>query len=249
MSFTVIIPARFASSRLHKKVLANLGGKPMVVRVAERAAQSNATHVIVATDHYDIYSVCMSYGINVTMTKVDHVSGTDRVAEVAATLNLAEDAIIVNVQGDEPLIDPNLISKVASYITPDTDIATVAHKIKLSKKIYNPNIVKVILNKKNQAIYFSRAAIPWHYNKFPDDINNHFKSHFTILRHIGLYAYTNKFLKIYNTLSVSPLEKIEGLEQLRILWHGYNITVHVTQLSPEIGVDTLEDLKRIQQYF
>lgn len=250
MSFIVIIPARFASTRLPKKPLIDLGGQPMVVRVSRRAALSGATHVIVATDHKDIYQACKLNGIDVVMTRTDHFSGTNRVAEVAATLNLNEDAVVVNVQGDEPLISPDLITATASHIKSDILMATAAHPIVSCSKIFNPNIVKVVLDKNKQAIYFSRAVIPWYRDGFArsqENLRN--LHHYQPLRHIGLYAYANKFLQIYPTLTVSPLEEFEELEQLRVLWHGYKINVHVTSLLSETGVDTPEDLKRIRKYF
>jgi 3-deoxy-manno-octulosonate cytidylyltransferase (CMP-KDO synthetase) len=252
MSFIVIIPARFASTRLPNKPLADLGGKPMIVRVAERAAQSGAVRIVVATDHRDIYAACEQHGIDVAMTRADHLSGTDRVAEVAAALELSDDAVVVNVQGDEPLIDPSLIVAVAAQIKAGVPMATAAHRIELLPEMFNPNVVKVVLNKDGGAMYFSRAAIPWHRDDFVQSKENLSEPHsheFALLRHIGMYAYTNQFLQIYPTLTVSPLERIEALEQLRVLWHGYAIAVHVTSLLPEAGVDTLEDLERVRKHF
>lgn len=252
MSFIVIIPARLASTRLPNKPLADLGGKPMIVRVAERAVLSGAARIVVATDHRDIYAVCEQHGVDVAMTRADHLSGTDRIAEVAAALNLPDDAVVVNVQGDEPLIDPGLIAAVAAHIEAGALMATAAHRIELLPEMFNPNAVKVVLNKDGCAMYFSRAAIPWHRDGFvqPGESLSDLHSHeLTLLRHIGVYAYTNEFLRIYPTLTASPLERIEALEQLRVLWHGYAIAVHVTSLLPEAGVDTPEDLARVRKHF
>lgn len=248
MSFTVVIPSRLASTRLPNKALADLGGKPMVVRTAERAAQSGAIDVIVATDHVDIVAACRAYGVNVRMTRADHPSGTDRIAEVAAALDLADDAVVVNVQGDEPLIDPGLIAATAALIRPDLSMATAAHAIDEMTEVLNPNFVKVVLNQAGQALYFSRAAIPWHRDGFAQSLNR-LPTGYRPLRHIGLYAYTNAFLQAYPALAVSPLEQIEALEQLRVLWHGLPIAVHVTDGVPVAGVDTPDDLARVRRYF
>lgn len=248
MSFTVIIPARLASTRLPNKPLADLGGKPMIVRVAERAMQSGAARVIVATDHADIFAACVQNNIAVQMTRGDHPSGTDRIAEVAAALGLAEDAVIVNVQGDEPLIDPSLIAATASLISREVPMATAAHAIDEIAEAFNPNVVKVVLDKLGRALYFSRATIPWHRDGFAQG-REQLPPAYTPLRHIGLYAYRNSFLQAYPQLAVSPLEQIEALEQLRVLWHGVPIAVHVTPHAPAAGVDTPEDLLRVRRYF
>ena len=248
MSFTVIIPARLASTRLPNKPLADLGGKPMVVRVAEQAARSGAAQIVVATDHADIIDACEKHGVAARMTRADHPSGTDRIAEVAAALGLSEDAVVVNVQGDEPLIDPRLISATASLIGEDVPMATVAHPIDDIGEIFNPNIVKVVLDKSGRALYFSRATIPWHRDGFAQS-REVVPAGYRPLRHIGLYAYRNAFLQAYPRLAISPLEQIEALEQLRALWHGYPIAVHVTDDVPATGVDTPEDLSRMRRYF
>lgn len=248
MSFTVIIPARLASTRLPNKPLADLGGKPMIVRVAERAMQSGAAQVIVATDHADIFAACRQNNIAVQMTRADHPSGTDRIAEVAAALGLPDDAVVVNVQGDEPLIDPSLIAATAALIAHDVPMATAAHAITDMAEAFNPNVVKVVLNKAGCALYFSRATIPWHRDGFAHG-REQMPAAYAPLRHIGLYAYRNAFLQEYPQLSVSPLEQIEALEQLRVLWHGVPIAVHVTPHAPAAGVDTPEDLLRVRQYF
>lgn len=248
MSFTVIIPARMASTRLPNKPLADLGGKPMVVRVAERAARSGAAQVVVATDHADIFAACRQHGVAVQMTHEDHPSGTDRIAEVAAALKLSPEAVVVNVQGDEPLIDPGLIAATAECIAADVPMATAAHPITEVAEVFNPNVVKVVLDKAGRALYFSRATIPWHRDGFAQS-REALPVGYAPLRHIGLYAYSNAFLQSYPKLEVSPLEQIEALEQLRVLWHGYPIAVHVTGNAPAAGVDTPDDLERVRQYF
>ncbi|MBC3918332.1 3-deoxy-manno-octulosonate cytidylyltransferase [Undibacterium sp. CY18W] len=248
MSFIAIIPARLASSRLPNKPLADIGGKPMVVRTAERALESGASAIMVATDHADIVAACQAHGVPVCMTRADHPSGTDRIAEVAAGMNLADDAVIVNVQGDEPLIDPALIAATAALVNADVPMATAAHPIHGVDDGFNPNVVKVVLDKHGRALYFSRATIPWHRDAFAVS-RTEFPAGYAPLRHIGLYAYRNDFLKKYPQLAISPLEQIEALEQLRVLWHGYAIAVHVTASSPAPGVDTAEDLQRVRQFF
>lgn len=248
MSFTVIIPARMASTRLPNKPLADLGGKPMIVRVAERALQSGAAQVVVATDHDDISAACRQHGVAVQMTRSDHPSGTDRIAEVAARIGLADDAVVVNVQGDEPLIDPALITATAALISREVPMATAAHAIDDMAEAFNPNVVKVVLDKAGRALYFSRATIPWHRDGFTQS-KEVLPDGYAPLRHIGLYAYRNSFLQAYPQLPVSPLEQLEALEQLRVLWHGFSIAVHVTANVPTAGVDTPEDLLRVRRYF
>lgn len=248
MSFTVLIPARLASTRLPNKPLADLGGKPMIVRVAERAALSFAAQVIVATDHADIYAACMQHGIAVRMTRADHPSGSDRIAEVAAALGLSDEAVVVNVQGDEPLIDHELVNATAALIDSETPMATAAHPIEQMDDMRNPNVVKVVLDHVGRAMYFSRAAIPWHRDSFSSAAGADAVQGLP-LRHIGLYAYTNRFLQRYPTLSPSPLEGIEALEQLRVLWHRIPIGVHITRGAPAPGIDTLEDLERARRHF
>ncbi|WP_220807649.1 3-deoxy-manno-octulosonate cytidylyltransferase [Noviherbaspirillum aridicola] len=248
MSFTVIIPARLASTRLPNKPLADIAGKPMVVRVAERAALSGAASVAVATDHPDIVAACRSHGIAVHMTRADHPSGTDRIAEVAAAMSLPADAVIVNVQGDEPLIDPALIAAVAARIDAGVPMATAAHPIDTAADAFNPNVVKVVLDKAGRALYFSRATIPWHRDGFAAS-REQLPPAYQPLRHIGLYGFRNDFLQAYPRMPVSPLEQVEALEQLRVLWHGHPIAVHVTESAPAAGVDTPEDLERVRGIF
>jgi 3-deoxy-manno-octulosonate cytidylyltransferase (CMP-KDO synthetase) len=248
MSFVAIVPARLASTRLPNKPLADIGGKPMVVRTAERALLSGASQVVVATDHADIFAACKAHGIDVKMTRSDHPSGTDRIAEVAAAMGLASDTVVVNVQGDEPLIDPALIAATAALVNAQTPMATAAHAIYEAQDLFNPNVVKVVLDKFSRALYFSRATMPWARDAFAQN-QEVMPDGYQALRHIGLYAYQNQFLQAYPALPISPLEQIEALEQLRVLWNGIAIAVHVTEQSPVAGVDTLEDLQRVRTFF
>ncbi|WP_250477039.1 3-deoxy-manno-octulosonate cytidylyltransferase [Caballeronia sp. INML1] len=255
--FIAVIPARLASTRLPNKPLADIGGKPMVVRVAERARESGASQVLVATDSDRVVEAVRDHGIEVMMTRSDHPTGTDRLAEVATRLGWDDDAIVVNVQGDEPLIDPQLVRDVAAHLSahPGCAIATAAHPIHDPADVFNPNVVKVVLDAKSVALYFSRAPIPWtrdvwqpHWPdvaalaKLPSVPEN-------VLRHIGLYAYRAKFLRDFPTLAQAPIEAAEALEQLRALWHGERIAVRVTQDAPPPGVDTPADLERVQALF
>ncbi|MBA5637104.1 3-deoxy-manno-octulosonate cytidylyltransferase [Duganella sp. LX20W] len=248
MAFTVIIPARLASTRLPNKPLADLGGKPMVVRVAERAREAGAERIIVATDHEDIRAACAAHGVEACMTRADHPSGTDRIAEVARMMQLPPQAVVVNLQGDEPLIDPALLAAAAARISADVPMSTCAHPLHDAADAFNPNVVKVVLDKAGRALYFSRATIPWHRDAFAQDRVT-LPAGYVPLRHIGLYAYRNDFLQAYPALEQSPLEQIEALEQLRVLWHGYPIAVHVTDSAPAAGVDTPEDLERVRQHY
>ncbi|MCC2954595.1 3-deoxy-manno-octulosonate cytidylyltransferase [Massilia sp. IC2-477] len=248
MGFTVIIPARLASTRLPNKPLADLGGKPMVVRVAERARESGASRIIVATDHPDILAACQAHGIEACMTRADHPSGTDRIAEVAQQLGLAPEEVVVNLQGDEPLIDPSLLAACAARIRDGVPMATVAHPIHDVADVFNPNVVKVVLDKAGRALYFSRATIPWNRDAFAASKES-LPAGYAPLRHVGLYAYSNAFLQAYPALESSPLETIEALEQLRVLWHGYPIAVHITDSAPPAGVDTPDDLERVRRHY
>ncbi|MDD2700709.1 MAG: 3-deoxy-manno-octulosonate cytidylyltransferase [Sideroxydans sp.] len=249
LAFQVVIPARFASTRLPGKPLLDIGGKPMVIRVAEQASKSGAEQIIIATDHEPIVAVAQENGFQGCMTRADHVSGTDRIAEVALQQGWPDDTIVVNVQGDEPLIPPQLISAVAQHLHdhPECAIATACHPIHAEDDMRNPNIVKAVLNKHGNALYFSRAPIPWPRDAYakqqllPNDIG--------VLRHIGIYAYRTAFLKEYGQLAPAPIELAESLEQLRALYHGYQIGVTITQDAPPSGVDTEQDLMTARRIF
>ena len=241
-AFKVVIPARYASTRLHGKPLLNIAGKPMIAHVCERAAQAGAEDIIVATDDSRIFQTVTELGIKAVMTRADHQSGTERIAEVAQLCSWAGDDIIVNLQGDEPLIPPDYIREVAFALAgqKQAGIATLAAKILHEDEVFNSNAVKVVLDKNNYALYFSRATIP----HCRDAIN---RVSTTYLRHIGMYAYTVDFLNRYCSWQASPLEAIESLEQLRILWHGDKVLVKVVDKTPEAGVDTAEDLLRVER--
>jgi 3-deoxy-manno-octulosonate cytidylyltransferase (CMP-KDO synthetase) len=244
MTFKVVIPARYASTRLPGKPLLDIAGKPMVVRVAEQAEKSGANEIIIATDFKKILDAAEASGIKAVMTRVTHHSGTDRIAEVAQQLNWADAEIVVNVQGDEPLIDPKLIQEVATHLSQNKDavMATACHAIHDEASLLNPNIVKVVMGENGNALYFSRSPIP-----YPrDDL---YKQNIQAYRHIGIYAYRVGFLKQYANLAVTELEKIESLEQLRVLHHGYKIGVTITENAPASGVDTQEDLDYVRSVF
>ena len=245
--FTVVIPARHASTRLPGKMLAAIGGKPMVVHVAERARASGALEVIVATDHADIADAVARHGFAVAITRQDHPSGTDRIAEVAAQRHFAPDAIVVNVQGDEPLIDPASIRVVAHQLAsqPDASVATLCAPLDDAAQFANPNIVKVVLDKHGNALYFSRAPIPYARDAFAHGIVT-LPAELPAYRHIGIYAYRAAFLASYSRLAPAPLEQFEALEQLRVLWHGHRISVAMTNTAPHAGVDTAADLARVR---
>ena len=247
--FTVIIPARLASSRLPEKALADIAGKPMVVRVAERAKLSEAQRIVVATDHTAIAAACSEYGIEAVLTGKQHTSGTARLAEAALLLGMADSDIAVNVQGDEPLIDPSLINRTAELLgSSSAQMATAAHPIADVAEFLNPNCVKVVLDQRRNALYFSRAPIAWPRDAFAET-QAVLPEGFAPLRHIGLYAYRVGFLHQYVGLPPSPLESIESLEQLRVLWHGGKIAVTVCDNAPAAGVDTAEDLQRVRDWF
>ena len=246
--FVVVIPARQASTRLPGKMLADLAGKPMVLRVAEQALASRATRVVIATDHADIAQAARKGGIETLMTRVDHASGTDRLAEAVKQLGLTNETIVVNVQGDEPLIDPQLINRVAQQLTLDTQaaIATCASPLADLTSLFNPNVVKVVCDQRDRALYFSRAPIPWDRERFHTEPRTLASDH-PALHHIGLYAYRVEFLQRFPKLSAGVLERLEMLEQLRALEHGYAITVLKIASHPGAGVDTPEDLLRVRQ--
>ena len=251
MSFTILIPARLASTRLPNKPLADIGGAPMVVRVAQRALQSSAARTVVAADSAEIVAQCAAFGIMALLTRADHPSGSDRLAEACSLLGLADDNIVVNVQGDEPLIDPALIDAVARLLheRPDCAMSTAAHPIDQLADLLNPNVVKVVLDARQTALYFSRAPIP----AARDFAGQAWWEAGSLLprplRHVGLYAYRAGFLRQFPQLPQAPLEQLESLEQLRALWHGYRIAVHVTDQAPGPGVDTAEDLERVRKLF
>jgi 3-deoxy-manno-octulosonate cytidylyltransferase (CMP-KDO synthetase) len=249
-SFTVIIPARYASTRLPGKPLADIAGKPMVVRVASRAQEAGADRVVVATDDERIKAAVEAHGIAACLTSVDHPTGTDRLAEAAQRLGLPDEAIVVNVQGDEPLLSPTLIRAMAELLAghPDAAIATACHPINDPSEAFNPNVVKVVLDHRNYALYFSRATIPWARDAFAVGIAS-VPEGLPIYRHYGLYAYRAGFLRRYPALAPAAVERFEALEQLRALWHGFRIVVEVTTGTPAPGIDTPEDLERVRTLF
>jgi 3-deoxy-manno-octulosonate cytidylyltransferase (CMP-KDO synthetase) len=246
VSFVVLIPARLASTRLPRKALVDLGGAPMIVRVAQRAARSRASRVIVAADDAEIVAACAAHGVAALLTSVRHASGSDRIAEASAALGLDDAEIVVNVQGDEPLIEPALIDSCAALLAARSDcvMSTAAHAIVDRADFVDANIVKVVLDAAGRALYFSRAPIPW---PREDDGSGALAMATPPLRHVGLYAYRAGFLRRFPLLAASPLEEIERLEQLRVLWHGERIAVHVSDLPPGIGVDTADDLARARR--
>jgi 3-deoxy-manno-octulosonate cytidylyltransferase (CMP-KDO synthetase) len=243
MSFTVLIPARLASTRLPNKPLADIAGLPMIVRVAQRAVLSGASLVVVACDSQQIADACKAHGIAAVLTKADHPSGSDRLAQACELLGLQDDEIIVNVQGDEPLIDPLLINAVADMLKtlPDASMGTAAHAIESEADMANPNVVKVVLDAASHALYFSRSLIPYNRDAHPLAPQP--------LRHVGIYSYRAGFLRQFPKLPQAPIEVSEQLEQLRALWHGHRIAVHVTTHAPGPGVDTPEDLERVRRLF
>jgi 3-deoxy-manno-octulosonate cytidylyltransferase (CMP-KDO synthetase) len=247
MTFTVLIPARMASTRLPDKPLADIGGVPMVVRVARQAARAGALRVAVACDDARVLEACRAHAVEAVLTRVDHASGSDRLAEACTLLGLDGADVVVNVQGDEPLIDPALIRQCANLLETDTEavVATAAHAIHDPADFANPNVVKVVLDARFRALYFSRAPVPWWRDAsapgqpaLPGDG--------AALRHIGLYAYRAGYLRKFPSLSMAPLEALESLEQLRVLWHGDRIVVHIAAHAPPAGVDTPEDLARVR---
>ena len=243
--FYVVIPARYASTRLPGKPLLDIAGKPMVVWVAERAKQSGAKQVVIATDDVRIVEAVAPYEHLVVMTRSNHVSGTDRIAEVAKNQGWADDAIVVNVQGDEPLIEPALITEVADALSCNNlaVMATACHRIYKKADFINPNIVKVVLDAHSNAQYFSRAPIPYPRDTFAV---NELSAEVKAYRHIGIYAYRAAFLKKFTDLQPSVTEQIESLEQLRVLYHGFKIAVTISANTPSAGVDTQDDLNYIR---
>jgi len=241
-AFTVIIPARLASTRLPNKPLADIAGLPMVVRVAKQAKKSQAAQVVVAADDETIVQACAAHGVQAILTRVDHLSGSDRLAEAVQILGLAADALVVNVQGDEPLIDPALINAVAQTLAaaPTAAMASAACAITRAEELHNPNAVKVVLAKNGHALYFSRSLLPYPREAAPAAAH-------PALRHIGIYAYRAGFIQQFTQLEPAPLERIESLEQLRALWHGYAIAMYTSSTEPAAGVDTPQDLERVRR--
>jgi len=245
--FVVLIPARLASTRLPDKPLADIAGLPMVVHVARRALQSGAQRVVVAADHPRIVAACEAHGVEAMLTRDDHPSGSDRLAEACTALALADEQIVVNVQGDEPLIDVDLIGAVAQTLAerPDAAMSTAVHAIDSLGDFLNPNVVKAVLDAQGNALYFSRAPIPWVRDSFANGALQALPQP-AAWRHIGIYGYRAGFLRRFPTLPPAPIEASEALEQLRALWHGHRIVVHVSQHAPGPGVDTPEDLARVR---
>lgn len=250
MEFTAVIPARAASTRLPNKPLLDIAGKPMVVRTAEQAAQSRAGRVVVATDDPRILAVVKAHGFDALLTRPDHPTGTDRLAEVAQLLKLAPGAIVVNVQGDEPLINPDQINAVADLLAaqPTAAMATCASPIADASALFNPNVVKLVCDRRQRALYFSRAPIPWARDGLAGG-GQQLTPGLPALHHIGLYAYRASFLHQFASLAPGPLELFESLEQLRALENGHEIAVFITENHPAAGIDTAEDLARIREIF
>lgn len=250
MGFRIVIPARHASTRLPGKPLLDIAGKPMILRVLDRALEAGADEVWVATDHAEIAAAVEAAGGSVIVTSPDHPSGTDRLAEVAERLGWRDEDVVVNVQGDEPLIPPGLIIDAARALAEDAEaaIATACHPLVSAEEFFNPNVVKLVLDARGRALYFSRAPIPWARDAFAANRAS-LPADLPAYRHIGLYAYRAGFLKRYSSLAPSPLEQWEALEQLRAVAHGFPIRVMVLDHAPPAGVDTAEDLERVRRVF
>ncbi|MCQ8876658.1 3-deoxy-manno-octulosonate cytidylyltransferase [Pseudoalteromonas shioyasakiensis] len=249
MEFVVVIPARFASTRLPAKPLADICGKPMIQHVYEKAIASGASKVVVATDHQKVFDAVSAFTPDVLMTREDHQSGTERLAEVMDLLQLSDDTIVVNVQGDEPLLAAENVSQVAALLADsEAPMATLSVAIEDSEEVFNPNAVKVVSDVNKNALYFSRASIPFDRAHMMDCDNRTLVDHTYYQRHVGIYAYRVGFIKQYIELSPSPLEQLESLEQLRVLYHGYQIKIEQARVTPHAGVDTAEDLARVVNY-
>jgi len=244
--FCVLIPARMNSTRLPNKPLADIAGQPMIVRVAQRAHASGAQRVVVAADSDLIVQACRAHGVEAVLTRTNHASGSDRLAEACELLGLEGDDLVVNVQGDEPMMDPGLIDAVAAQLaaSAEASMSTAAHEIDSVQEFTNTNVVKVVLDAQGFALYFSRATIPWWRDGFGAGISK--LPPVRPLRHVGIYGYRAGFLRSFPSLSPAPVEASEALEQLRALWHGHKISVHVTATAPGVGVDTAEDLERVR---
>ena len=260
MSVTVLIPARLGSTRLPNKPLTDIAGLPMVVRVAKRVAsattRASPVRVVVAADSPLIITACREHSVEAVLTDTHHASGSDRLAQACDLLGLSGESIVVNVQGDEPLIDPDLVDAVAQLLQdqPQASISTVAHAIKTLEDYLSPNVVKVVLDRQGHAMYFSRSPIPmardfpdriwWNSTSIPGETDLHAAAP---LRHIGIYGYRVRFLRLFPSLARAPLEIAESLEQLRAMWHGHKVAVYVTDRSPGPGVDTPQDLERVRR--
>lgn len=249
-TFTVIIPARFASSRLPGKPLADIAGKPMIVHVWQKALLSGASRVVVATDNAEVARVVQEFGGEVCMTSENHNSGTERLAEVVEKLAIPDDEIVVNIQGDEPLIPPIIVQQVAHNLAQNAvNMATLAVPLNDAEELFNPNVVKAVADQIGNVLYFSRAPIPWNRDQF-SGLSEQQKKQLVLqsqyLRHIGIYAYRAGFIKKYVQWQPSALENIESLEQLRVLWYGENIHIALAQEVPAVGVDTPEDLEKVR---
>jgi 3-deoxy-manno-octulosonate cytidylyltransferase (CMP-KDO synthetase) len=249
MGFSVLIPARLASTRLPGKPLADIGGVPMVVRVARRAAQAGPAQVVVAADDTRIVEACAAFGVQAVLTRGDHASGSDRLAEACVLLGLDGPQVVVNVQGDEPMIEPQLIRQCAELLQQRDDcvMSTAAHPIDALQDYLDPNIVKVVLDARGDAMYFSRAPIPW--QRDGGKGTQPALPQLPALRHVGLYAYRASFLRAFPALPPAAIERTESLEQLRALWHGHRIAVFVSAHAPGTGVDTPQDLERVRALF
>lgn len=247
--FHIIIPARYASVRLPGKLLLELSGKTVIQRTYEQACQSNAKSVLIATDEQRIFDHMQSLGANVCMTDANHVNGSARIAEAARSQGFADDDIVLNVQGDEPLIPPQIINQVADNLRQhrDAQVATLCCEIHDDAELFNPNVVKVVFDKQGYALYFTRAVVPWEREHYTDDKRER-SGQVKHFRHIGIYAYRTAYLQQYVNAKHSPLEQAEHLEQLRVLWHGDKIHVAVASEVPLAGIDTAEDLQVMQQY-
>ncbi len=251
MQFHVIIPARYASTRLPGKPLRLLAGKPIVQHVFEQAQKSQAKSIIIATDDQRIRQAATDFGAEVCMTSPAHSSGTERLAEVISSMGFSEDDIILNLQGDEPLMPPVCLDQVAALLVNNTNckMASLCEPITCAEDLFNPNVVKVVMNKLRHAIYFSRAPLPWHREAFRDNPGGLPVEPDLYYRHIGLYAYRAGFIKTYLNLEPSPIEKVELLEQLRVLWHDYKIAMDIASEVPGPGIDTEDDLQKVAKYF
>lgn len=245
--FVVIVPARLASTRLPRKPLADLAGEPMVVRVARRAAASGAERVVVATDSEEVLAACRRFQVDAVLTRADHPTGTDRLAEAADALQLGDETIVANVQGDEPLLPPDVVGRVAGLLDQRRDcaLATAAHPLHEAAEFFNPNVVKVVTDAGGRALLFSRAPIPWARDAFAAT-REQLPAGLPAWRHVGLYAYRAGFLRRFPTLARAPIEEQENLEQLRALWHGYGIAVLPLAAALPSGVDTAEDLEAVR---